>query len=595
MIEQIKKIIDGKNSKSFHKILSKYPDIVDWINCETLCYSPRSLNEKLHILLKSPPEIKPCGKFPVFSSFEKGYRLYCGSRSVCKCSADDHSKKMFDYNQNLSTSEKKHIQEKIKKTNLKKYGVENVAQNNKIKQKLKQTNQERYGANSPLESKIIQNKIQNANLKKYGVKYPFQSKEIQDKSHNTAVKRYGIDYMLIARTAFLEKNQNKNPFVVYQEKIKNSLMRKYGVDHPLKDTDILKKSQDTLSNNHGVTNPSQLHISQESYQILEDFEKFKSLCKKHSLKDLTTLLNVSESIIWNRHDRYNLDFYSKKSRSQYEEEIANWLDQNDISYIRNYKINSKTVDFLIDQNFAIEFNGLYTHSENSNYGKKLKIDSKYHYSKYIDCRAQNIKLFTVFEDEWNQRKSIIKNRILVITNKATKGISARKCAITSIDSLTAINFLNQYHLQGGIPSSIYLGAFYENQLIAVMTFKVNKNSYELNRYASDFQIHPGLFSKMLSYFEKNYDYDFVYSFSDNRWGWGEVYDSNGFSVDSYVKPDYFVTNYKIREHKFNWRKSRIQSRFNIDITNKTELELIHELKWDRIWDCGKIKWIKSKK
>lgn len=595
MIEQIKKIIDGKNSKSFFKILSKYPDIVDWINCETLCYSPRSLNEKLYILLKSSPEINPCGKFPVFSSFEKGYRLYCGSKSVCRCSADAHSKKMFDYNQNLSDEEKKRIHEKTKKTNLKKYGVEYVAQNKEIKQKLKQTNQERYGANSPLESKIIQNKIQNTNLKKYGVKYPFQSKEIQNKSHNTAVKRYGSDYMSIARTAFLEKNQNKNPFVVYQEKIKNSLMRKYGVDHPLEDTDILKKSQDTLLNNYGVTNPSQLHISQESYQILEDVDKFTSLCEKHSLKDLANLLNVSESMIWNRHDRYNLDFYSRKSRSQYEEEIAHWLDQSDISYIRNYKINSKTVDFLIDQSFAIEFNGLYTHSENSNYGKKLKIDQKYHYSKYIDCRNQNIKLFTVFEDEWNQRKSIIKNRILVTTNNASKGISARKCVIATIDSLTAIDFLNQYHLQGGIPSSVYLGAFYQNQLIAVMTFKINKNSYELNRYASDFQIHPGLFSRMLSYFEKNYDYDFVYSFSDNRWGWGDVYNRNGFSVDSYVKPDYFVTNYKIREHKFNWRKSRIQSRFNIDITNKTELELIHELKWDRIWDCGKIKWVKSRK
>lgn len=595
MIKRIAEIIKGKNSKSFSKILSKYPDIIEWINGETLYYSPKTLNEKLYILLKCPPKINPCGKFPVFSSFEKGYRTYCGSKSVCKCAAEEHSKKMFDYNQNLSDDKKKLIQVKTKKTNLKKYGVENVAQNIEIRQKVKQTNLERYGAKSPLESKIVQNKIQNTNLKKYGVKYPFQNKEIQEKSHNTAVKRYGNDYMSIARTVFLKRNQNKNPFVVYQEKIKSSLIEKYGVDHPLKNKEVLKKSQNTLLNNHGVINPSQLHISQESYQILEDVDKFTSLCKKHSLKELAILLNVTESVIWNRHDRYNLDFYCKKSRSQYEEEIAYWLNQNNISYVRNFKINNKTVDFLIDQNFAIEFNGLYTHSENSSYGKKLKIDSKYHYLKYFDCRNQNIKLFTVFEDEWNQRKSIIKNRILVTVNKATKGVSARKCTIKLIDSFTAIDFLNQYHLQGGIPSSVYLGAFYENQLIAVMTFKINKNSYELNRYSSDFNIHPGLFSRMLSYFEKNYDYDFVYSFSDNRWSWGDVYSRNGFSIDSCVKPDYFVTDYKIREHKFNWRKARIKSRFNIDITDKTELQLIHSLGWDRIWDCGKIKWIKTKK
>lgn len=148
-------------------------------------------------------------------------------------------------------------------------------------------------------------------------------------------------------------------------------------------------------------------------------------------------------------------------------------------------------------------------------------------------------------------------------------------------------------MQGGVASSVYLGSFYNDQLISVMTFRKNKDSYEINRFASDFDIHPGLFSKMLSYFEKNYNFFSIYSFSDNRWSWGDVYKNNGFKFDSFLKPDYFVTNYRVREHKFNWRKSRIKSRFNIDISNKTELDLIHELRWDRIWDCGKIKWIKK--
>jgi len=596
MIELINQLLKDKNPKSFYKILSKHSDILDWIDQQTKSYSPSTISEKLYILLKSPPIIRTCGKYPLFNTFEKGYRLSCGNKTVCGCARQEQSEKMFEYNTSLSNEQKQAISTKTKHTNLKKYGVSNVAQNKKIKEKIQKTNQKRYGANSPLESKEIQEKIQNTNLKKYGVKYPLQNQNIQHKSHQTAIKKYGDDYMQIARNAFLEKNNFQNPFVVHKEKIKNSLLKKYNVDHPLKKDDIYKKSQKTLKHNHGVYNPAQLHIPVKSYEIIEDKIQFKILCETYSLKELTSILNVSESIIWNRHNKYELDIYSKKSRSQYEEEIAFWLDGQNINYQRNYKINSKTVDFLINNNVAIEFNGLYIHSENSVYGKKLKIDHKYHWRKFINCRDQNIKLFTIFEDEWNDRKEIIKNKILVLLNRADKGIGARKLTISPITSTQAIKFLNQYHLQGGIYSSVYLGAFENKELVSVMTFiKRNNNQYELNRFASDFKIHSGLFSRMIKYFENNYDFNFIYSFSDNRWSWGDVYKNNGFEFNSSIKPDYFVTNYQLREHKFNWRKSRIKSRFNIDISNKTEIELIRELKWDRIWDCGKVKWIRIKK
>jgi very-short-patch-repair endonuclease len=74
--------------------------------------------------------------------------------------------------------------------------------------------------------------------------------------------------------------------------------------------------------------------------------------------------------LWKKHDEYNLELFSRKVKSQYEEEIAAWLSDNSIDFKRNVKIETKTVDFLI-QNIAIEFNGLYTHSQYSHYGKQL--------------------------------------------------------------------------------------------------------------------------------------------------------------------------------------------------------------------------------
>lgn len=139
-------------------------------------------------------------------------------------------------------------------------------------------------------------------------------------------------------------------------------------------------------------------------------------------------------------------------------------------------------------------------------------------------------------------------------------------------------------MQGCAKSTVYLGAYdTDNKLISVMSFlRKNINCWELNRFASDDFIHAGLFSKMLRFFENNYDCKKVISFSDNRWSWGDVYRKNGFEVEKILNPDYFVTDYKIREHKFNWRKSRIQQRFGIDITDKTEIELTLELGRDRI-------------
>lgn len=39
-------------------------------------------------------------------------------------------------------------------------------------------------------------------------------------------------------------------------------------------------------------------------------------------------------------------------------------------------------------------------------------------------------------------------------------------------------------------------------------------------------------------------------------------------------------------------KSKIAKKFGVDITGKTEWELMQQLGYDRIWDSGKIKWVK---
>jgi hypothetical protein len=103
---------------------------------------------------------------------------------------------------------------KIKKTNLAKYGVENPSQSKKVKEKSKQTNLKRYGVDSPSQSKDVKEKIKKTNLERYGVENPQQNKEIQEKTKKTNIERYGFE------------NPSKNNYVI--EKIKQTNNKQCG-------------------------------------------------------------------------------------------------------------------------------------------------------------------------------------------------------------------------------------------------------------------------------------------------------------------------------------------------------------------------------
>jgi len=132
-------------------------------------------------------------------------------------------------------------------------------------------------------------------------------------------------------------------------------------------------------------------------------------------------------------------------------------------------LNGKELDiFIPSKNIAIEFDGLYWHSEEQ--GK----DKFYHLNKTLECEKQNIQLIHIFEDEWLFKQDIVKSRlkqILQLNNNLLK-IHARKCIIKEITPDIKNSFLEKYHIQGKDCSNIKLGAFYNDELISIMTFSI---------------------------------------------------------------------------------------------------------------------------
>ena len=118
-----------------------------------------------------------CGKSTFFVNILEGYKKYCSK----KCGSNGPN----------NVFKRKEIQEKIKQTNLEKYGFEQASKNSEIKRKQKHTCLEKYGVETTLINPETKEKIERVNLEKYGVKNPFNNKDIQIKAKSTIQKKYG--------------------------------------------------------------------------------------------------------------------------------------------------------------------------------------------------------------------------------------------------------------------------------------------------------------------------------------------------------------------------------------------------------------------
>lgn len=82
--------------------------------------------------------------------------------------------------------------EKQKQTVKLKYDVSNISQIPGVQDKVKETNIKKFGAIHAMKTEEYLNKAKNSCLKKYGVEWAMQNSEIKAKAAQTCVERYGI-------------------------------------------------------------------------------------------------------------------------------------------------------------------------------------------------------------------------------------------------------------------------------------------------------------------------------------------------------------------------------------------------------------------
>lgn len=458
---------------------------------------------------------------------------------------------------------------------------------------------------------------------------------VGDKSKQTFLKRGGSYQESAAKrlNTLLEKYGVSHPTQMpgHTEKVKRNNVDKYGSEKNKKRSDNMKRrceegSVGTLGEAYknylkdlGVSNVSQLeHIKEQkrNTKLLRAakllFEnKFSNIKPNFNLKDYvgtkqtysficlqcntefeSTLQNGTIPRCYTCNPRqYHRTSSAQKEIYEIVKEYYPLATLND----RSVLINNLELDIYIPEiRVAIEYNGLYWHSEVG--GGKSR---DYHINKTEECNKLGIRLIQVFEDEWVNSRQLTINKIKHILHISNgERIYARQCIIKEVSSKEKSLFLNTYHIQGDDRSSIKLGAYFNSRLVALMTFgslrkslgsKAKVDEYELYRFCTIDQPVVGIASKLQKHFIKNYNPTKIISYADRRWSLGNLYNNIGYKLVGYTPPNYWYLKNDRRYHRYNFRKNTLSKKLEHYNPQLTEWQNMQYNKYDRIWDCGSIK------
>lgn len=346
------------------------------------------------------------------------------------------------------------------------------------------------------------------------------------------------------------------------------------------------------------------------YQKLRDI-KYRALCEK---SNMTLLEYVDMYVLKVRCNKCGKEFITnnlmyvdypyiacKQCGDEYKDHkpamrVLSLLDELGISYVKNDRsvIHPYEIDILLSQyNIGFEINGNFWHSELCGKNKD------YHIKKTKMCDDKGIKLVHIFEDEIENKWDIVKSNIVKEIGMEKFLLNSCECDVKEISPNDKKEFLCKTHIEGNSKSSVNVGLFHGGSLVSVMTFyngKKDKEFYELMRFSEELDTTvDGGFEKMFKYFLDNYRPRKVVSSCDVRWnglnGGKCVFGKNGFALESVSKPKYWYlhkTDMLNRLDKRLYKKSVMLKEHQELDCGKTEWEIMQELGFNRIWDCGRL-------
>ena len=299
----------------------------------------------------------------------------------------------------------------FKEKMLKKYGVEHVTQSKEIREKIRKTNLEKYGVECNLQlisssenskknwdeqGDEIREKIKNTSMRKYGTESPNQAYEVKEKQKIGLIKNWG---------------SIENAYSHKQKVGKATKLEKYG------DSNYHNKEQMSKT-------LKQRHLD---FEKTNNCTRYTRIVKKYGqgwfALNLPIIYNGRFRYISNDYlqtiEKYSKEKHNLQIESKSEQELCNFIDE---CLNHKYRIFRNTKNIIKDDRqkyeldiyipklkLAFEYNGNYWHSN------RYK-DKYYHQTKTKLCYERGIQLVHIFEFDWLQNKENVKQKITELLN-----------------------------------------------------------------------------------------------------------------------------------------------------------------------------------
>lgn len=521
-LEQILTISKCIKGESVYKKYNNklYSDIIE--NVYGLSFKEKLYNIKHNILENPKCQNIDCSNNVIFALSYNRYKKAC---------SDECAKILMSYNKLIFSDNKKlEIQNKRKNTCINKYGVDNVAKNDKV-----------------------QNKIEATNIIKYGYKSPTQNKDI-----------------------LLLREQNNIVKTGYA----------YHIQNPINQPSMIKKRKETI-NNQIINKYKSLGLN------VLDFKDgdITCLCGKCN-KMYTTLLHIVYQRIKYKINTCILCCpIGSFKESQFQKSIAEFLKLQNINIeICNTKLlGGKELDIYIPElKLGIECNGIYWHNELNR--PKLYHRNKYILAKekgieliqiwQDDWRYKSDIIMSKLLSKVNKTIKIIGSRKCIIKEvnfNDTRIFLNNNHLLGHVPS--KLNYGLYYNNE-----LISLMTFSKSRIN-----NENKNSYELLRYCNKLN-HTivGGANKLYQYFLHHNNPQNVISYVNLEWNEDNCYRKLGFIKLKDTNIVYSYVYKGIKRHRFNFRKD-ILVKQGFD-KNKTEHEIMLDRKIYRVYNTGNAIW-----
>lgn len=427
-------------------------------------------------------------------------------------------------------------------------------------------------ANPDLQSRLLSKRRQTM-LARYGATSTLSSPALRQKVDATMLERHGTT----------------NAHVVGNTARTTTMLERYGVTVPSKNTIIAQRAGTTRRAR--ALERHVLAAQHAGYTLVGDWTHVdqETTWRCHDGHTFTHVLATAQRLPICRACHPAL-----RGTSNQEQELAAWVEQLGHEVQRNHRI---VVDgkryleldiYLPAKRLAIEFNGLFWHSELAGRGPR------YHLDKLEACSERGIQLVQVFEHELEHRPVVVHSVLLSKLGQLSSRLQARRLRIERLAREVAAEWFDRTHLAGNALHQLALGLHDGARLVAAASFSRqrfgrDKTVWELVRFSTE----PGVavaggLSRLVTAAQRLLGFRVLRSFCDRRWGTGSGYLSAGFTKVGVTTPTYwyFTLRPTVVQHRTCFQKRRLQQLMPGVEGTEWQLAQLHGL--NRFWDCGHI-------